>query len=89
MPAPQVVAKGRGYVAQRIKEIAHEHDIPIYEDRLLVRALFKIEVGSFIPPELYAAVAEVLAWVNHLTGRYQHIIDRASERARKGTASAG
>ncbi len=89
MPAPQVVAKGRGYVAQRIKEIARQHDVPMYEDRLLARALFKLEIGSFIPPELYAAVAEVLAWVNHLTGRYQHLFDEASAETSRRTAQAG
>lgn len=89
MQAPQIVAKGRGYVAQRIKEIAREHDVPVYEDPLLARTLFKLEVGSFIPPELYAAVAEVLAWVNHLTGRYQDIMDQASNRGGEGMARAG
>ncbi len=84
MAAPQVVAKGRGYVARQIKEIAREHNIPFYEDRLLARTLYKLDLGSYIPPELYAAVAEVLAWVNHMTGRYQSVIDEAArERMKK------
>jgi len=84
MVAPQVVAKGRGYIARQIKEIAREHDIPFYEDRLLARTLYKLDVGAYIPPDLYAAVAEVLAWVNHITGRYQHVIDEtARERMKK------
>ncbi|MFH1737467.1 MAG: flagellar biosynthesis protein FlhB [bacterium] len=89
MPAPRIVAKGRGYVAQTIKEIAREHGVPLYEDRLLARALFKLELGSFITPELYAAVAEVLVWVNRITGRYQDILDREAKRTRERTPRAG
>lgn len=67
--APVVVAKGRGYVAQRIRQVALEHRVPIYEDPPLAQALFKgVEIGSYIPPELYAALAEVLAYL-HRTRR--------------------
>lgn len=62
--APKVVAKGMGYVAERIRNIAHEHEIPIVEKPWLARALYKsVPVDKEIPPELYAAVAEVLAYV--------------------------
>ncbi|MBI3099761.1 MAG: flagellar biosynthesis protein FlhB [Planctomycetes bacterium] len=62
--APKVVAKGMGYVAERIRNIAHEHEIPIVEKPWLARALYKgVAVDKEIPPDLYAAVAEVLAYV--------------------------
>ncbi|HOE10248.1 MAG TPA: flagellar biosynthesis protein FlhB [bacterium] len=86
MPAPRIVAKGRGYVAQTIKQIARDHNVPIYEDRLLARTLFKLDVGSFIPPELYRAVAEVLVWVNQITGRYQDVVERHAREQERNTA---
>ncbi len=62
--APTVVAKGADRVAQKIKEIAKEHDVPIHENVMLARALYKsCEVGDEIPPTLFKAVAEVLAYV--------------------------
>jgi flagellar biosynthetic protein FlhB len=68
--APYVVAKGQRLLAQRIKEVASEHDIPVVEDVPLARALFKMcEVGQVIPANLYRAVAEVLAYVYRLRGR--------------------
>ncbi|RMG47376.1 MAG: EscU/YscU/HrcU family type III secretion system export apparatus switch protein [Acidobacteria bacterium] len=64
MNAPVVVAKGRGYIAQRIKEEARKHGVPIVEDPPLARALDRLcEVGLPIPEALYRAVAEVLAYV--------------------------
>jgi len=68
-PAPEVVAKGQELVAQRIKEVAREHGVPIVEDPPLARALYaQTEVGELIPPALYAAVARVLAFVYRLAG---------------------
>jgi len=64
--APVVVAKGAGLLADRIIEVAKEHNIPIYEDPDLVEVLAKIDLGRVIPPELYQAVAEVLAFVYNL-----------------------
>lgn len=67
--APTVVAKGRGYVAERIKKIARENRVPVLERKALARALFKaVEVGQSIPYELYTAVAELLAYVYRLRG---------------------
>lgn len=67
MAAPRVVAKGAGFVAQKIKEIAAEHRIPIIENKPLARLLFKaVEVGQEIHESLYRAVAEVLAYVYKL-----------------------
>jgi flagellar biosynthesis protein len=61
--APRVVAKGRGYVAEKIKQIAAEMGIPIHRDDDLLELLSEIELDREIPPELYAAVAEILSWV--------------------------
>jgi len=71
MIAPLVLAKGAGYVAQRIKEIAAQNQIPMVEDKPLAQALYKmVELGDYIPAELYRAVAEVLAYVYRLKGMY-------------------
>lgn len=73
MPAPQVVAKGRGIVAQKIKEIARAHGVPVVEDPPLARLLYaRTEVGDFIPEDLYRAVAEILAYVYRLKGKRVH-----------------
>lgn len=70
MDAPIVVAKGMGFIAQRIRDIAGEHGIPIVERPPLARMLYKIvEVGGQIPYDLYKAVAEVLSYVYQLKGR--------------------
>jgi flagellar biosynthetic protein FlhB len=71
MIAPRILAKGSGHIAQRIREIALEHQIPIVEEKPLAQALFKmVEIGDYIPAELYRAVAEVLAYVYRLKGMY-------------------
>lgn len=65
--APIVLAKGENYVALKIKEIAKEHRVQIVENKPLARMLYhNVEIGSEIPPELYQAVAEVLAMVYQL-----------------------
>ncbi len=67
--APRVVAKGAGLIAQKIKEIAKEHDVPTIENKPLARALHeKVEVGEEIPVELWETVAMVLAEVYRLKG---------------------
>lgn len=67
MGAPRVVAKGAGHVAQRIREIASEHDVPLLEAPPLARALFHhSEIGDEIPASLYTAVAEVMAYIYQL-----------------------
>ncbi len=67
MAAPKLVAKGAGYMAQRIRRIALESGVPIVERKPLARALFKsCEIGDSVPAELYKAVAEVLAYVFEL-----------------------
>ena len=69
MDAPIVIAKGQNLIAQRIKEIARENDIPCVENKPLAQTLFKAaEIGHEIPHDLYKAVAEVLAYVFRLRG---------------------
>lgn len=68
--APIVLAKGEDYLAQKIKEVAKENHIEIVENKPLARMLYaNVEVGQLVPPELYQAVAEVLAFVYHLQGK--------------------
>ena len=72
MPAPVVVAKGRNLLAARIRQLARWHEIPIIENPPLAQALFKTtEVGQTIPPQLYAAVAEILAFLYRAQRRLQ------------------
>ncbi len=72
MKAPKIVAKGSRLNAQKIREIAGQHQVPIMENKPLARMLFKYgKVGGEIPAELYAAVAEVLAWV-YRVNRYRY-----------------
>lgn len=67
--APRVTATGRGEVADRILAIAREHGIPIRQDRNLVQLLALVELGDEVPPELYRAVAEVIAFAYRLSGK--------------------
>lgn len=69
--APRVVAKGGGDVANRIIEVAREHDVPLQEDAALAATLSRIELGREIPRELYVAVAHVLAFAWSVTGKKQ------------------
>jgi len=70
MLAPIVVAKGAGVIAQRIRRLALENNIPIVEKKPLARALYKdVEVNHPVPNEFYAAVAELLAYVYQLKGK--------------------
>ncbi len=66
--APKVIAKGKGYIAEKIKELARKHGIPLVEDKPLARALFKVKLDAFIPGDLYRAVAKILAYIYKLRG---------------------
>jgi flagellar biosynthesis protein FlhB len=67
--APKVVAKGRNYLALRIRQMAVDHQVPIVENAPLAQALYKsVDVGKEIPAELYRAVAEILAYIYKLMG---------------------
>ncbi len=70
MNAPYVIAKGERLVAEKIKELAFKHGIPVLEDKPLARALFKMcDVGQMVPINLYRAIAEVMAYVYKLKGK--------------------
>ncbi len=64
--APKVVAKGKGYIAEKIIEAARENNVPLYEDKNLSQVLEALDLNTEIPPELYRAVAEVLAFIYKL-----------------------
>lgn len=61
--APRVVAKGQGWLAERILQLARDSNVPIHRDSDLVEVLIKLDVGETIPAELYKVVAEVLAYI--------------------------
>lgn len=67
--APRVVAKGGGEVAERILEVARQHDVPLQQDPALVRLLSRVDLGEEIPRPLFAAVAQVLAFAWSVAGR--------------------
>ena len=67
--APRVIAKGRGEIAKKIMEIAAAHNLPLYEDKNLIQILEALDIDVEIPPELYRAVAKVLAFVYRLNSR--------------------
>ena len=70
MHAPRVIAKGQGFLAQRIREIAIAAGVPILERKPLARALYKlVEVGHEVPEQYYSAIAEILAYVYELSGK--------------------
>jgi flagellar biosynthesis protein len=65
--APTLVAKGSGIIAERIMEIARQHNIPLKRDPQLIEVLSQLDLNQEIPPELYRAVAELLAFVYKMT----------------------
>lgn len=64
--APKIIATGRGYLAEKIIKQANEADIPIHKDEALANTLSRLELGSYIPPELYEVVAEILVFVDKM-----------------------
>ncbi|WP_371381750.1 flagellar biosynthesis protein FlhB [Sporomusa aerivorans] len=70
MSAPVVIGKGQDFLAERIKQVAREHKVVVVENKPLARALYPVvDIGDVVPPELYQAVAEVLAYVYRLKKR--------------------
>ena len=64
MPAPKIVAKGAGFIAEKIKDVARLNGVPLMENKPLARALFyAVKVGDYIPEQFYFIVAELLAEV--------------------------
>ena len=64
--APKVVAKGRGAIAEQIIARAKEHDVFVHESKDLVALLMQVDLDDHIPPALYQAIAEILAWLYKL-----------------------
>jgi len=64
--APKVVAKGKGYVAEKIIEKAKQEDIPVYEDQNVAEKLFNLELQEYIPEDLYEVVAQILVFIGYL-----------------------
>jgi flagellar biosynthesis protein len=64
--APKVVAKGRGLIAEQIIARAKEHKVFVHESKDLVALLMQVDLDEHIPPELYLAIAEILAWLYRL-----------------------
>ncbi len=70
MAAPKVVAKGSGFVAERIRELAREHNVPLVENKSVAQSLFKtVEIGQTIPSSIYRAVAEIMSYIYKLKGK--------------------
>jgi flagellar biosynthesis protein len=69
--APKLTAKGKGHVADRIIELARQHDIPVRSDKALIQILSQLDIDRHIPPELYKAVAEILAFVYSANEKYR------------------
>ncbi|HEY0906120.1 MAG TPA: EscU/YscU/HrcU family type III secretion system export apparatus switch protein [Methylophilus sp.] len=61
--APRVVAKGSGLLAERIIALAKEHEVFVHESQALLGLLMQVELDDHIPPKLYQAIAEILAWL--------------------------
>ncbi|HVS69763.1 MAG TPA: EscU/YscU/HrcU family type III secretion system export apparatus switch protein [Phycisphaerae bacterium] len=79
MGAPKVVAKGAGFLAARIRQIAIANGVPILERKPLAQTLYKtVDVGHEVPPELYQAIAEILAYVYELAGKGARQLRKAS-----------
>lgn len=64
--APKIVATGKGAVAERIIDKAKESDVPVHQDTKLAGTLSKLDIGEYIPPELYEVVAEILVFVDKM-----------------------
>ena len=68
--APRLVARGAGFLARQIVDLAKKHGVPIREDSDLVKVLVRLDLGREIPPEVYVAVAEIIAFIYRAEGRY-------------------
>jgi flagellar biosynthesis protein len=75
--APRIVAKGRGLIADEIIARAKEHGVFVHESKELVALLMQVELDQHIPPALYRAVAELLAWLYHIEAAYKNDNDLA------------
>ena len=67
--APKIAGKGRGRLAEKILELARHHHVPIREDKNLLQILSRLDLHQEVPPEVYKAVAEILAFIYRLSNR--------------------
>jgi flagellar biosynthetic protein FlhB len=82
MESPQVVAKGMNLIAEKIKQVARDNDVPIIEDKPLARALYKqVEVGQSIPYEMFETVATILAHVYRSKNQHQQVLEAQRAKA--------
>jgi flagellar biosynthesis protein len=70
--SPRIVAKGRGLIAEEIIARAKEHGVFVHESKELVSLLMQVELDQHIPPTLYRAVAELLAWLYHIEATHHN-----------------
>lgn len=86
--APRLIGKGKNHLAEKIKEIARQQDIPIVQNVGLARALYQLEVDDLIPEELYETVAEILRWVEEVArskGEIPAWVKKPEEGGKAGT----
>lgn len=74
--APKVIASGRGFLADKILDVAKQEDIPVHRDEKLARSLQEIEIGEYIPQELYQVVADVLIFVDAMDKIKAKVMDK-------------
>lgn len=78
--APKVIASGKGYLAEKIISAADEHEIPVHKDARLAKSLEDLEIGEYIPRELYQVVAEVLVYVDAMDKIKGKVMDKKQGR---------
>jgi flagellar biosynthesis protein len=64
--APKIIASGRGYLADKMIDVANQSNVPVHKDERLAGTLSKLDIGEYIPPELYEVVAEILVFVDDM-----------------------
>lgn len=74
--APKVIATGQGILAEKIIDVAKESDVPVHRDPELARSLSILDIGEYIPPELYSIVAEILIFVDSMDRIQSKVKDR-------------
>ncbi len=74
--APKVVASGKGYLADKIIETAQDAQVPVHRDEKLTKELEDLEIGEYIPPELYQVVAEILVFVDAMDKIKGKVMDK-------------
>lgn len=71
--APKVIAKGAGYIADKIIAVAKQNAVPVYQNKTLASMLMAVDIDREIPPELYKAVAEILAYVYRVDQNFRKL----------------